>query len=290
MTNPTTAFWKLTLPWICLALIGCRSSGNQNQALGLPKVHHFTLIPITSDPSTQPAIEGRKDPIYMYVDLYTLRVPLGAISANPAIWEKVDRETLGAAQGRLLRRNGIQIGTATVDQWDSFKALIDQYPTVTQASKLTGGEGQGVELRLKEAVPFQTLFYYDPQGRLHGRTYDQADDLLAIHFQPSKKFYAYVRISLSPIIRSTRKRLAYTALNRPQTFEYVEPEHIYQLGLKAEVPPGRFLIIAPSDQAVHPTRLGHLFLIQDTPAERFEKVLILVPHVFRAVEQKRSNH
>jgi hypothetical protein len=272
-----------------LALSACHAIPPQSPLAPPPgriNVHNFTLVPITSDPATQPANVLRHDPIYIFLDMYRLRLPFGAVSANDAFWAQVNERALGAPQSRLLFRNGIRAGTASVDHWDYFKCLIDQYPTRSQKSTLTGGDGQGVELEIRSGVAAQTIFYFDGDGQLHGRTYDTADDLLAIHFQPSTRAYANVRISLCPIIRATRKRLEYTPLNNPRQVQYVTPEKLYDLGLTADLPPGQFLILAPSPEAQYPTRLGHVFLVEDGSAERYEQVLIIVPHIYRAEEQK----
>lgn len=275
------------LSLLLLALAGGCASSLHPPPAGNVDMRTYTLIPIASDPSTQPSPAAhRHDPVYIYLDFYRLRVPYGAISANDAFWEKVDEHSLPASMHQLLLRNGIRTGTAPIDQWSYFKKLIDLYPTQSQKSTLTGGEGQGVELSIRSGVQAQTLFYFDESGRLHGRTYESCDDLLAVHFGPSAKAYAYVRISLCPVVRATRKRLEYTLMNNQQQVQYTVPQKIFEVGLTADLPPGRFLIVAPSAEASFPTRLGNVFLTETGSAERLETVLIIVPHVYRAIAQK----
>jgi hypothetical protein len=275
------------LPVFSLLLGGCGADTPAQLPRDHVKIQHFTLIPITADPATQPVNEDNRhdEPIYIYLEMYRLRLPFGAISGNDAFWKDVNEQALGATQSRLLFRNGIRTGTASIDNWDYFKKLIDQYPTRSQKSTITGNDGQAVELEIRNGVTGQTIFYYDRDGHLHGRTYDTCDDLLAIHFQPSIRAWANARISLSPIIRATRKRVEYTPLNNPAQVEYVAPEKLYDLGLSADIPPGQFLIIAPSSEAKYPTRIGHVFLVEDAPAGRYELVLVIVPHIYRAREQ-----
>ncbi len=282
--------WCLAVVSSLLILNGCRSGPSSDLPDESFNIHHFTLAPITSDPATRPtdSRSHRRDLLYVYLDLYRLRVPFGAISADPTFWKKVDEDSLNPSQRQVLFRNGIRMGIASVDQWDYFKGLIDLYPSRTQKSTLTGGDGQGIEIPFKNGVAGQTIFYFDRDGRLHGRSYDSVDDLLAVHFQPSVRAWANVRISLCPILRATRRRLEYTAMNNAQEVQYTTPETLYDLGLVADLAPGEFLILAPSPQAIYPTRLGHLFLVEEEPSERYEQLLLIVPHVYRAKEQHQA--
>jgi hypothetical protein len=93
-----------------------------------------------------------------------------------------------------------------------------------------------------------------------------------------------LRLALCPVVRGTRKRLEYSAMNNELgDVTYSHPERLYDVNLRVDVPVDRFLIIAPSGQATWPTSIGNSFFITEGAAEKMETVLLIVPKPIRLV-------
>jgi hypothetical protein len=289
--------WPVRLACVVVlsALAGCQGPG-KSAAKG-PVVQKLNLVQIEHDASLAAGGQGSLDPagdaaIYLYLDIYQLTVPYGTISTNEEFWKRINEQSVDVTTYDLLFKNGIRVGQASTADWDYFKKIIDQNPATTQTSTLTGAPGKVMELEIKKDVPAQTLFYFDSQNVLQGRSYDESDNLLAVSFEPAPRKLGTARITLCPMLRATRKRLQYTVLNDEREIQYVAAERLFDLNLCADVPPGNFLVVAPSIEARSATSVGRAFFTRDGQAERLEEIFLIVPHPFRVEKPAlaRSGH
>jgi hypothetical protein len=122
-------------------------------------------------------------------------------------------------------------------------------------------------------LPEETLFCFDRHG-LTGRVYDQCQNLLALSFAPVTGQPDVVRLELCPLVRSVRRHYSYTVLNQQDTVEYTSDEQMYDLDLRVDVPPGKFVIVAPSRDAERPTSIGQQFLGRQTKSGPRELIMI----------------
>jgi hypothetical protein len=233
--------------------------------------------PLVADPNVQFRLAGT--PSAFYLDVYQVAVPFGAVSRNDDFWRRVDEELIDPATKDLLLKNGVRAGVASNDDWDFFKAAIEQHPHVARSgSAVATGNGQ-IELLMKENVPEQDIFFLGDVGYPWGRTYEKCDDLVGVSFWPDPRRRGEMRLSVSPTVRSTRTHLEYTAREEQRVFVEVRPEYLYQLNLRTTIPADRFVVIGLSPAGKESTSLGHQFLTLDGGVEMKEQVLILVPRV-----------
>jgi hypothetical protein len=87
-----------------------------------------------------------------------------------------------------------------------------------------------------------------------------------------------VRISMCPVVKTMRTRLEFTEKGTEREFTYTKPERIYDCNLRTDVPPGHFMIVAPSEEATRSSSIGNSFLLNEGPTERLESVLLFVPN------------
>ena len=216
-------------------------------------------------------------PAVQALDVYQLTVPLGAVSRSREFWKRVDESSVDVATGDLLQKNGFRVGIAPASEWGYFRGIIEQHPVATKRMTVTGGGTGSLELEMKKGVDFQNLFYLTDDNRLIGRTYERCENLIAVGFQPAPRRPGRVRMTLCPLVRSTRKRLQVSVLNEEREFEFVKPERLYDLNLCADIPLDGFLVVAPSTLAKWSSNLGVTFLVDDGPTEKSEHVLLMVP-------------
>lgn len=221
---------------------------------------------------------GRDAPMRIRVDVYHLQVPFGTVSRNESFWTRIDEQCVDPATHDLLFRNGLRVGHAPVGEWDHFKQMLADHPAKFQASSILGPEAKDVDLNVRKQVETQDIFYYDGQSKLQGRTYDRCENYLTISFLPAPRKPGSVRVSLCPVVKTMRKRLEFSEKGSEREITYTNPERIYECNLRTDVPPGSFMIVAPSEEASRSTSIGNNFLLHDGPTERLESVLLFVPN------------
>jgi hypothetical protein len=228
--------------------------------------------------------QGTATPVNMFqpvpvltMDVYLMSVPSGAISRSSEFWKRVDEQRVDPASYDLLLKNGIRVGIGPNSDWEFFRGILEQNRALTTKGTATSGGTGSVELTMKKNVPWEDIFYLNDQDKLYGRTYEKCENLLGISFWPEPRKPGSVRISISPTVRSLRTRLQYTVRDEEREITDVQPEYLYDLNLRAVIPPDSFLVIAPSLQGKWPTSIGNAFLVSDRDAEQYEQVLVMVP-------------
>ena len=223
---------------------------------------------------------GVKRQPWLQLEVFQMSLPAGAVSRSDDFWKHVEEQRLDPATYDLLLKNGVRVGVAPNDDWDYFREILELNHAVSTKGVATANGGGTVELSMKKSVPFEDVFYLDDIGALHGRTYENCDNLLGVSFWPEPRHPGEVRLAVSPTIRSLRSYFQYSSRNNEEAeIREVRPEYLYDLNLRIVVPPDSFLVIAPSRDSKWSTTLGNTFFHIDGKAEQLEQVLILAPHV-----------
>ena len=212
-----------------------------------------------------------------YLDVYHLTLPLGSVSRSEEFWKRVDEQGVDIGTYDLLQKNGFRVGVAPAAEWGYFKAILQQYPAVTRHTTVAAGESGSLELQMKKGIDSQYLFYLSDDNVLRGRSYDRCENLLSVTFQAAPRKAGQVRVTLCPVVRTTRGEFQISVTNAEREYEYVRPERLYDLNLCCDVPVNGFLVVAPSTMAKWSATLGNAFLVDGVAAERFEHLLLMVP-------------
>ena len=288
---------------ILLAIAGCSSSGKVSApaATSDPLDAEYIPPPVTklSDlaPPTGPGArrivnaagvqannspsDALPPPPVIDLSLYQFTAPAGLISGNKEFWKRVEEGTGGnskivdVATHDLLYKNGIRVGEGVVADWPRFAALFNAAGVTVVGSHFLAATANNEEFGQSNELPDQTLYYYDSHG-LSGAVYDQCTNLFALSYQPSPQLGGVVRLELCPLVRAARTHVSYTELNDETSVDFVRDEHLYDLGLRVDLPPGKFLVVAPSEQSELELTIGHQFLTRDAKAGRREMVFIFV--------------
>ncbi len=218
------------------------------------------------------------------VEFYLLALPEGTISRNEKFWKRVDEHSLDPATYDLLYRNGVRVGEAPIAEWEYFRQVMEQYPAITKATSLVAVDAKPIEVPMRKDVAAQEICYFDSSNRLEGRSYYGAENIVALTFQQAPRRLNTMRVALCPVVRSVRKRLELSPLNKEQEITFTYPERLYDVNLRADVPVDSFLVIGPSEEASWRSSIGHNFFVTQGAAERMENVLLIVPKGIRIDE------
>lgn len=231
-------------------------------------------------PSNAPRDPEPATPLVFHVEIFRLEAPLGTFSTNEEFWKRIDEQCLDPATSDLLQRNGIRVGIAPLAEMEQFSRFMEE---VLPAEKLaiTGTEVKDARIPMKAEVPGQNLFHFDKRNELIGRTFDRCENVINVSFQPAPRKPGELRLTVCPVVRALRKRLQFTQLNSEYEMQYVNPEWLYDLNFKADIPVDSFMVITPSPHADKQTSVGNAFLIKNAAAEQLEQLLIIVPQRYR---------
>ena len=251
----------------------------------LPQVKGRAVAPVDLPAPAGPSLDPAANPRRVYaINVYRLRVPLGTVSGNADFWKRIDETTVDPATYDLLYKNGIRVGAAPLAELGRLQAQIDA--NTAQQATVTAGRAEQVEMEMRMDLPRQTLFTFVPGTRANGgvggvrevgRSYDACDNVMYLSFRPVPRDSDAVELTMAPAVNSRRKRLEYTVRGNEAEIEYVEPQTLYDLNLRVDLPLDHFLVVAPSAEVSQPTSVGSAFLTEDEPTERVEKVLVVVP-------------
>jgi hypothetical protein len=211
------------------------------------------------------------------LDVYEVTVPFGAVSRSSEFWKRVNETSVDVATYDLLQKNGFRVGVAPAGEWAYFRAIIEQHPAVTRHTVVTGGAEGSLELSMKQGVEYQNLAYLTDDNTLLVRTYERCENLLAVSFQPAPRRPGQVRMTMCPLVRSSRRKFEVSVTDEEREYDYVRPERLYDLNLCADIPLDGFLVVAPSTLARFSSNLGSTFLVDGGATEKTERVLLMVP-------------
>jgi hypothetical protein len=237
----------------------------------------------TSRPAEVTAIlrPGPHSPV-VHLDVYQMFVPRGAVSRSDEFWKRVDEQQIDPATYDLLLKNGVRVGIAPNSEWaEYFRDIFDRNNAKAIPGSILANGAGSLELPMKKNVRSQDILYLDDQNELYGRTYEKCENLLGVSFWPEKRQLGALHITLAPVVRATRSHPEFTVRNEERVLVEVRPEFLYDLNLTTTIPPGSFLVLAPSLQGRWPTSLGSTFLTTDDEVEQKEQVLVFVARTGR---------
>jgi len=227
------------------------------------------------DFSQDPTDLSSSDPVINLL-MYQMQVPSGVVTHSKVFWKHLDEDSVDVAAYQLLYKNGIRLGRGRIDQWPFFKQILDQDTISCKQTLIKGLSGQDVAVNMTEPMPEQTLFVFTDQAEpLTGRMFDECVNQFTIGFQWAPHKQDTLRVKICPDVLTVRKFTNFQLHLEGDEASATIPEQLYDLRLCADIAPGEFLVIAPSPSADDPNRVGHRFLMQDKPGERYEQVLVL---------------
>lgn len=235
------------------------------------------MQPVVAVRSAAPQDAAKAVPQAFQIEFYELAVSQGTISANDDFWKPFDETFLGLWKHEILNKNGLRVGRAPLVE---LSFLRDELESAEQKQRsLIGAEGKDVEIDVRRNVHRQTLFFSNRHGEYEGRDYERCDNLFAASFRQTPRKPDHVRISLAPMVRAQRQRMEVANLS---TFEVrvFQPQTLYDLGVELDLGVDECLVLSPTQAALdNQTLVGRIFMMEDRPAQRVEKILVVIPRL-----------
>ena len=211
--------------------------------------------------------------------VYMLDLPRGQVSSNEELWRRIDEQALAPGAYDVLYANGVRVGVAPVTEIEHVSDTlgITDAPTRDVVAMSLGRQVE--ELEVATNIDEQTLFWFDAAKRHKGQTFQDCENLLSVGFEPTPGRLQSVRLSIAPVVRALRQRTVITSSGEDRTVTRVRDQTLFDLSLRADVPLGWFLIIAPSDETRWQTSLGRQFFCHERDGELYERVYVIIPRI-----------
>lgn len=223
---------------------------------------------------------GPGDRVQVIIDMVQISAPAGSISKRAAFWEMVNAGSFSSDFRQVLDSNGMRTGVMAARDWPEARKALELAPGVmSQVATLAGTARATVN---SQRFAQETIFYFDQGSHLQGRSYEDADNFWGVFFASDPARAGNVRMELAPVIRSTRRTMRLNRIGDEYQLEYEQPESVLDVAIKASLPLGSVLVVAPSDGAIESsTSVGRAFLTKEELGGLSEQVLFFYPRVYR---------
>lgn len=277
--------------WILGLVVGCQSPSppvssepvRQEASAFIPYVPStLNAFPEVTEAFPDSPRDAPPDLKLIYsVEIWQILLPRDSISSDESFWKRVNEGLLDLSPYTILFKNGIRVGALPLRELSLIQQQVDERKG--NLTRLAGISGKAVEIPIRNDIPQQTLFYFNRAGQLIGRWYDRCENLFYFSFEPTPRRQNYLRIVLTPAVRGLNKRLRYVATpgRAEDEIRYKAEEVQYDASLNLDLPLNSFLVVGPSTEARDQMTIGGAFLIQNTPSEQLERLIVIIPRAFR---------
>ena len=262
------------------AIAGCGGGGEPAPEPGVINIGlgNTTTLLYQEVTSADQILPG--DQVQVTIDMVQISAPAGSISKRTAFWQMVDAGLFSSDFRQVLESNGMRTGVMSARDWPEARKALELAPGVmSQVATLAGTTRATVN---SQRFAQETIFYFDQGSHLQGRSYENADNFWGVFFASDPARAGNVRLELAPVVRSTRRTMRLNRVGDEYQLEYEQPETVLDVAIKASLPLGSVLVVAPSDAAMQSsTSVGRAFLTKEELGGLSEQVLFFYPRVYR---------
>ncbi len=224
----------------------------------------------------------------VHLSIFQFTVPIGTIGGNEKFWKRVDEAAIDARTHDILDRNGIRVGLVPMSEFDTLMAQTAKLAPEAKPAIYAASGTKDIELTMKEAVPYQIVYHFGPDGAMPVRSYDDSDNLFCLEFKAAPRKPGDIRVGICPTIRSRRTQLvAVNNLNVVQV-ERITPEYFFDLNLLTDIPLDSFLVMAPSAESRSGMSIGSTFLVSGGDGGQKETIILLIPQAVQSKEKRNA--
>ncbi len=226
---------------------------------------------------------GRPTVVELHFDVMRVDLPCDSVRHSAKLWNHVDELRVEPAQSVLLGRNGIRMGVAPADAWPAMQAVLEAHGARASRRQHAVQAGYPLTLEIGDVQEGETIFSYDGQGGLKGRTFGAGHKYIHLDYVVEADDPPRVLLRATPEVhvRSADRRW------QDEDGEYVE-KPVYEgysytmLSAAVSMTPGQILVLGPGPQAAMAHLLGNRFFERIEAGVKCERLYFATPQLFRS--------
>lgn len=240
----------------------------------------FVLAPERDASASSPATR-----LDVVLGVLHVQIPRSERARTQPLWNHLREDILDGATALRLRQNGFRVGIGDGQWWEAVQAVLDALVGVRVISPapVRVVPNYPLLLELDTGPREQTLFFLADDGILTGETWPASRNVLRVSYGLDLQNPRRVRVLVVPEVR---RRVARGRWLPGQAGLRQLPDcagrAFAAAAFRADLEPGEFLLIAPSEQAELFGIIGGAFLASEEDGRRYDSYVFLrldVSHV-----------
>lgn len=219
---------------------------------------------------------------HLVFDVLYVRWPAGDVAAARKIWNHVDEMRAGSETVARLARNGIRVGAAGPDDWPAIRAILDAAGATARKEQQISQTSLPVGVAMGEVEEAETVFAYDREGRLAGRTLEAGERLLQLDSAHHPELGGTTDLRVTFIVRHDTGRIKWAQQEGvlQQVPDYVIHD-FDSLGALVTLRPKEYLVAGPSGEFDNEYLVGARFFTDGQGNRASERLVIITPSPHR---------
>lgn len=227
--------------------------------------------------------------IDMAFDIIRADLPLDTVRHSRKLWNHLGAGGMTPPQTALLARNAVRIGVGTRDAWPAIRAILENAAPEVRQDQLLIQRDMPLVLDVGTLTDPQSLFVYDDQGRLDGKTFAAGTKLVHFDYALHPSLGGSVEVHVGFELRQAHGTMTWDTADGLVRQVPAEERYLFTSPRAAfTVPPEGFIVIGPSELADNRHLLGGSFFSTGNPGAAREIVLIITPLPHRVQSDARS--
>jgi len=211
-------------------------------------------------------------------DVFRADLPLGEGRDSRMIWNHVDEMRTDSATADRLARNGFRIGAAPPGSWAAIQAVLEAAGARTYKSVLAPPRGAPLVITMGPVDARESIFSYNTQGRLVGKTFNEGDKLIVLDYVFQPQFGGFTELQVGFEVRHDKGVMTWTreggVIRQVPAFDrHVFEDVVARLTLQG----GECLVIGPSETATNEYLIGGRYLSIEHDGAPYESILFITP-------------
>jgi len=269
---------------------GCRT----NRPAGERPLHD----PSTDIPQDAPSgvdvatiVPGGADRVVdLSFDVLRADLPAGAWSASRKIWNHVDEMRMDSAVVARMARNGFRVGAVPPGSWPAIQAVLEASGARTYRSVMAPPRGAPLLITLGRVSDPESIFTYNAQDRLTGRTFTAGDKLIVLDYVFQPQLGSYTELQAGFEVRHDKGVMTWSREGGvirqvPDIDLHVFKDLVVNLTLEG----GESFLIGPSQAATNEYLIGGRYLTIDHDGEKYVSMLFITPAPYQT-EGAKAQH
>jgi hypothetical protein len=243
------------------------------------------LQPLVASASQRLAPPAEQRQLGVVLNILHVLVPRHDHEQTRPLWSHLREDVCDATTAWRLERNGLRVGVGHARWWDAIQANLDAITGVRSITldPVRLPPSYPLALELDTEPREQTLFYLGDDGILTGETWPDSRNVLRISYELNLEQPDRLRLVVVPEVRQKLDGWRWT---RNQVGLVQVPNYngraFGMASVVADLDPGEFLLVAPSDRSQVAGLVGNRFLVRDENGRTYDSLVFLraeVSHV-----------